>query len=57
MLIPQAVLELRDTNRRMKVAEGQIDGLKKEATRASLTDEELSKLPDDVVVYKSVGRA
>ena len=45
-----------ETTQRMKMARGQIDGLKIASARADLTGKELSEVPDGTRTYESVGR-
>ena len=49
-------IHIHETTQRMKMARGQIDGLKIASARADLTAKELSEVPDGTRTYESVGR-
>ncbi|EDO46608.1 predicted protein, partial [Nematostella vectensis] len=49
-------LKVIDTTQRVKVAEAQIEQLKRTNQHAKLTDQELSTLPLDTNTYEAVGR-
>ncbi|XP_031551229.1 prefoldin subunit 1-like [Actinia tenebrosa] len=45
-----------DTTQKVKIAEAQIDQLKRANQHATLTDQELSTLQEDTKTYESIGR-
>jgi prefoldin subunit 1 len=56
----QAFAELQqkmvETSQKLKLADLQIETLKRSMTHAQLTDKEISQLPTDTKTYESVGR-
>jgi len=48
--------QMNETNQKLRIADVQVDGLKKQIVHAQLTDAELQELGSDVRVYASVGR-
>ena len=49
-------MKMVETNQRVRVSEAQIQSLQRSITRAKLTDEEITALPDGTNLYKAVGR-
>ncbi|XP_063237610.1 prefoldin subunit 1 [Bacillus rossius redtenbacheri] len=49
-------LKMLETSQKLKLADVQIDNLKKSIHHAELTDKEISALPSDTKTYESVGR-
>lgn len=45
-----------ETSQKLKLADLQIETLKRSMTHAQLTDKEISQLPTDTKTYESVGR-
>lgn len=45
-----------ETNQRVRVAEGQMMALKRSIARSQLTEKEIAGLPEDINMYKGVGR-
>nr|CAG4649872.1 EOG090X0LK7 [Scapholeberis mucronata] len=45
-----------ETSQKLKLADLQIETLKRSITHAQLTDKEISQLPNDTKTYESVGR-
>ncbi|XP_059488596.1 prefoldin subunit 1 [Neocloeon triangulifer] len=46
-----------ETRQKLRLSDMQIDGMKMDIRRSELTDREMAALPDDTVVYESVGHA
>ena len=59
-LTSQAFAELQakviDTTQRVKIAEAQVDALKRTIMHAKLTDQEVGSLPSDTRTYEPLGR-
>ncbi|XP_020894484.1 prefoldin subunit 1 [Exaiptasia diaphana] len=49
-------LKVIDATQKVKIAEAQIEGLKRSNQHAKLTDQEISTLPEDTKTYESIGR-
>lgn len=45
-----------ETSQKLKLADMQIETLKRSMTHAQLTDKEISQLPSETKMYESVGR-
>nr|CAG4651519.1 EOG090X0LK7 [Simocephalus serrulatus] len=60
MELKKAFAELQqkmvETSQKLKLADLQIETLKRSITHAQLTDKEISQLPTDTKTYESVGR-
>jgi prefoldin subunit 1 len=60
MELKKAFMELQskmvDTKQKLKMADLQIESLKRNITHAGLTESEIGTLPDETRVYESVGR-
>jgi len=60
MELKKAFMELQskmvDTKQKLKMADLQIENLKRTITHAGLTEQEIGNLPDETRVYESVGR-
>ena len=56
----QAFQELQakviDTTQRVRIAEAQVDALRRTIMHAKLTDQEVASLPPDTKTYESLGR-
>ncbi|MCL4132918.1 UNVERIFIED_CONTAM: hypothetical protein GTU68_064976 [Idotea baltica] len=48
--------KVQETNQKLRIADVQIDSLKKQITHAQLTDMEIQNLGDSTRVYESIGR-
>ncbi|XP_022087488.1 prefoldin subunit 1-like [Acanthaster planci] len=49
-------IKMIDTSQQLKIADAQIDQLKRQKDHARLTDKEISQLPANTRVYEGVGR-
>ncbi|XP_076031979.1 prefoldin subunit 1 [Oratosquilla oratoria] len=48
--------KMQETNQKLRIADVQVEGLKKQIVHAQLTDKEIESLGDGTRVYESVGR-
>lgn len=47
---------MQETNQKLRIADVQVESLKKQIVHAQLTDKEIQSLGDNTRVYESVGR-
>jgi prefoldin subunit 1 len=49
-------MKMIQTTQQMKIAEAQVETLKRKIAHARLVDQEVAALPEDTKVYQGVGR-